>query len=257
LLFAVSVAAGAIASVTGFGIGSILTPLLALQSGTKLAVAAISIPHFAATLIRFWIIRAHVSKQVLLSFGVASAAGGLIGALLHARLQSSLLTLIFGILLVFAGVTGLTGLAQKMRFHGAIAWAAGALSGGFGGLVGNQGGIRSAALMTFGLSKEALVATATAVGVIVDLARMPVYIAFEHAELLSDWSLILIGTVGVVFGTGLGIRFLRGISEPSFRRVLSTLILLLGIYMILKVGSDCNPSRWPRSRWSECFRESE
>jgi uncharacterized membrane protein YfcA len=37
--------AGAIASIAGFGIGSILTPLLSLKAGTRLAFAAISIPH--------------------------------------------------------------------------------------------------------------------------------------------------------------------------------------------------------------------
>ncbi len=44
--------AGAVASVSGFGIGSLLTPLLSLRVGTKLAVAAVSIPHLAATAFR-------------------------------------------------------------------------------------------------------------------------------------------------------------------------------------------------------------
>lgn len=237
LLVVASVFAGAVASVTGFGIGSILTPLLALQVGTKAAVAVISIPHFVATVIRFWLIRHHMNKKVLLGFGFASAIGGLIGALLHATFHSSLLTLIFGGLLIFAGFMGMTGLAQNMRFHGTIAWIAGALSGGFGGLVGNQGGIRSAALMGFDLPKEALVATTTAIGVIVDVARMPIYFAMGSSTLLSDWRWILLGTAGVVVGTGLGIRFLHGISEKTFRKVLGVLIFLLGIYMLLKGAS--------------------
>jgi len=37
--------AGGIASIAGFGIGSILTPLLAAAYGTKLAVAVVSVPH--------------------------------------------------------------------------------------------------------------------------------------------------------------------------------------------------------------------
>ena len=121
-LFALtSVVAGAVAAVAGFGIGSILTPLLALQLGTKIAVAVVAIPHFIATVIRFWIIRARVNKKVLLGFGSASAAGGLIGAVLHSTLQSTVLTVVFGALLVFAGFMGMTGLAQKMRFHGIFA----------------------------------------------------------------------------------------------------------------------------------------
>jgi uncharacterized protein len=53
LVAVVAIVAGAIASVTGFGIGSLLTPLLALQTGTKLAVAAISVPHLAGMALRF------------------------------------------------------------------------------------------------------------------------------------------------------------------------------------------------------------
>src|SRR5574337_446417 len=46
--------AGGIASVAGFGIGSLLTPLFALRVGTRLAVAAVSVPHVLATALRFW-----------------------------------------------------------------------------------------------------------------------------------------------------------------------------------------------------------
>jgi uncharacterized membrane protein YfcA len=55
--------AGALASVTGFGIGSLLTPLLALQVDTRLAVAAISIPHVIGTALRFWLLAGGVDRK--------------------------------------------------------------------------------------------------------------------------------------------------------------------------------------------------
>lgn len=136
----VGTVAGAIAAVAGFGIGSLLTPLLALEMGTKGAVAAVSIPHLWGTVLRSWLLREHVDRRVLWSFGLTSAAGGLAGALLHSRANNPVLRLVFAGLLIFAGVMGVTGLAQKLEFKGAWAWIAGALSGLFGGLVGNQGG---------------------------------------------------------------------------------------------------------------------
>lgn len=233
VLFAfASVIAGAVATLAGFGIGSILTPLLAWNTGTRMAVAVIAIPHFAATLVRFWIVRRSVDRGVLLQFGLASAVGGLIGATLHAQLHSAALSLVFGSLLVFAGFMGMTGLTRKMRFDGKGAWIAGVASGGFGGLVGNQGGIRSAALMGFNLSKESLIATATAIGVIVDLVRLPVYFASQFYLLVSSWRWMLIGCIGVLLGTWIGMRFLRGISENVFRPLLGAFILALGIYML-------------------------
>jgi uncharacterized protein len=232
-----AVIAGAVASIAGFGIGSILTPLLATAYGTKLAVAVVSVPHLAGTALRFSFIFRHVDRKVLLSFGVASAIGGLTGALLHVWLRSVWLGYILGVLLVFAGVMGLTGLAQRMRFGGAVAWIAGVLSGGFGGLVGNQGGIRSAALLGFDLNKESFVATATGIALAVDFFRMPVYAATQWREVASVWPVMLIAVVGIVVGTLAGQPLLRGIPPATFRKIVSVIILLLGMWMLSHPGA--------------------
>jgi uncharacterized membrane protein YfcA len=232
LLFFAAILAGAIASLAGFGIGSVLTPLLALSVGAKEAVIAVSIPHLIATAIRFWSLRRNINGQVLKHFGVASAGGGLLGALLGARFSSPVLAYILGILLVFAGVTGLTGIAQKMRFGRKAAWLGGASSGLLGGLVGNQGGIRSAALLGFNLDPKTFVATATAIALIVDGARMPVYF-FTHPETvrqLALWTGVMV--VGAAIGTLAGGRVLRRMPEIYFRRLVSLLILALGVVML-------------------------
>ena len=225
--------AGVIASVAGFGIGSLLTPVLAIHVGAKLAVAAVSIPHVIGTAVRFWRLHGHVDRRIFLWFGVTSAAGGLCGALLHGYASSRTLAAVFGCLLLFVAISELTGLMNNVRLGRRGAWVAGALSGVFGGLVGNQGGLRSAALLAFQTDKEAFVATATAVGLIVDGARMPVYIAADHSALLRIWPLITIGTVGVVVGTLTGMRMLKHVPERQFRRVVAILLLLLGTWMLV------------------------
>ncbi len=229
-------AAGGIASIAGFGIGSILTPLLATALGTKLAVAVVSVPHFVATALRFFLIREHLNRRVLLTFGITSATGGLAGALLHTRLQSVVLGYVLGGLLVFAGITGLTSLASRMRFGRTTGWVAGALSGIFGGLVGNQGGIRSAALLGFDVSKEAFVATATGIALLVDVFRMPVYAATQFHQIVSVWPLMVIAIIGVVVGTLAGKPLLARIPEPMFRRLVALIILALGVWMLARPG---------------------
>jgi uncharacterized membrane protein YfcA len=232
LLFFAAILAGAIASLAGFGIGSVLTPLLALSVGTKEAVVAVSIPHLIATTIRFWSLRRNIDTHVLKHFGIASAAGGLLGALLGARFSSPVLAYILGALLVFAGVTGLTGIAQKMRFGRKAAWLGGASSGLLGGLVGNQGGIRSAALLGFNLDAKTFVATATAIALIVDGARMPVYF-FTHPDTVRRLALwIATMAVGGIIGTLAGARVLHRIPEVIFRQLVSLLILALGVVML-------------------------
>src|SRR5689334_2048073 len=109
-LVATSIIAGGVASVTGFGIGSLITPVLSLAVGTKLAVAVVSVPHVIATAMRFWMLRSHLDRRILLGFGLMSAAGGFFGALLHASFATPALTFIFGIILLFAGFMGMTNL---------------------------------------------------------------------------------------------------------------------------------------------------
>lgn len=232
LMLLAGVLAGAVAAVAGFGIGSLLTPLLALETGTRLAVAAVAVPHFIGTLQRFVRLRRHVDRRVLVGFGITSAIGGLAGALLHTRLTSRALTIVFGALLLLTGISELTGWVQRVRWGRRTGWAAGALSGVLGGLVGNQGGIRAAAMLGFQVPKESFVATATAIGLIVDLARLPVYLAAEWRSIGRLWPLIVLATAGVLIGTELGTRALVRIPERAFRRLLALLLVALGVYML-------------------------
>lgn len=233
-LFVTAVFAASVASITGFGIGSLITPVLALSVDTKLAVAIVSIPHLIATALRFWMLRRHVDKRVLLGFGLMSAVGGLIGAFLYSHFAISKLTIVFGGILLFAGFTGATELSAKMRFRGVGAWIAGGASGLLGGMVGNQGGIRSAALLGFQISKESFVATATAIGLIVDVSRMPIYFWSEGSRILENEKWILISILGVITGTLLGSKLLKRLPERIFRRTVSALIFILGAFMLYK-----------------------
>jgi uncharacterized membrane protein YfcA len=228
-----SIAAGAIASVAGFGIGTVLTPVLAMRADMKVAVAAVAIPHLAATSLRLWLMRRDVDWRLVRTFGVMSAAGGLTGALLQQQIRGRGLVMVFASLLMFAGVTGLLGLNERIRLGRTAAWIAGLLSGVFGGLVGNQGGIRSAALLGFDVEPRAFVASATAAALMVDLARMPVYVWLEGRQLYALAADIALATAGAVAGTIGGGRILRRIPPPLFKKLISTMILVLGIFMLL------------------------
>jgi hypothetical protein len=232
-VLSVAVLAGGIATVSGFGIGSLLTPIFALKIGTGLAVAGVSVAHFLGTALRFWLWKRHINRKVLFTFGLTSATGGLLGALLHNVFGNEILTVIFGCLLVFAGISGLTGLSDQWVLNGPGAWFAGALSGVFGGLVGNQGGIRSAAMIGFGLKGKEFVATATAIALAVDVARLPVYVFSYGKNLFDIWPLVAIASAGVLIGTEIGVLMARNISEGLFKRIVSGFIMLVGLFIVI------------------------
>jgi hypothetical protein len=229
----VAVFSAATASVVGFGIGSLLTPLLAARLGTGIAVAAVTVPHALATALRCWRLRSSVDAPVLVRFGLVSAGGGLLGALLYTRLGASSLTRALGGLLVLTAIAQLTGWSRRWHPRGALVALLGVGSGFFGGLAGNQGGLRAAALTSFGLSPAAFVATATATGLLVDLARAPIYLWRAGPELLNVWWPIAVASVGVLVGTLLGERILFGLSPSRFGQVVGGAIGLLGVWLLI------------------------
>jgi uncharacterized membrane protein YfcA len=233
VIFAAAVLSGATAAVAGFGIGSILTPLLAARVGIPIAVAAVAIPHAIATAIRCWRLRRAIDGEVLRHFGVLSAIGGLAGAAIGAGLDERALTLVLGLLLIATAAAGLTSWPTRWAPRGPIVWVLGAASGFFGGIAGNQGGLRAAALLSWNLSPAAFVATSTATGLMVDAARTPIYLWRAGGELTTLMVPIGVATVGVIIGTLLGERVMLGLSREQFRRVVSVLIGLLGTWLLV------------------------
>jgi len=228
-----AVAAGAIAAVSGFGIGSLLTPILLLSFTARDAVALVSLPHAVASAVRVGRLWPDVHWPTFRQFGVASALGGLAGALLQARLGGTALTIVLGVLLLLAGSGELA--RRRLPLPRTPLWRliGGVSSGFFGGLVGNQGGLRSAALLGFGLAPRELVATATASAVIVDVARLPVYVYTAGPVLASHVPLIVATSAGVVAGTFVGVPVLRRVPENRYRQVVGLLLVVLGAALIV------------------------
>ena len=228
-----AVLAGAVAAVSGFGLGSLLTPLLMLSFPTSSSVAIVAIPHAVATTVRWWRLRGDVDGPTFRQFGIASAVGGLAGAGLQPFLGSTVLSFVLGVLLILAGGSEL--LRRRVPLPPTPFWrlAGGALSGAFGGLVGNQGGIRAAALLGFRLPPRALVATATASALFVDAARVPIYVATSGPVLGATPWLWLAASAGAVVGTFIGVPILGRIPEGSYRRIVGVLLLLLGLGLLV------------------------
>jgi uncharacterized protein len=234
LLFLAGILSGATASIAGFGIGSVLTPLFAANIGMTTAIAAVSIPHPLATAVRCWRLRGSIDWRVMRSFGVTSALGGFAGALLYTRFSNRALSVTLGLLLIATALAVWTNWTQRARVGPATASVFGFVSGGFGGVAGNQGGLRAAALFAFHLAPAAFVATSTATGLLVDAARLPLYLWRAGATLTPLWAPIGAATAGVLIGTLVGERVLMGMSVETFRKVVATLVGVLGVWILMR-----------------------
>jgi len=91
-------------------------------------------------------------------------------------------------------------------------------------------------MLGFDVPRHAFVATATAVGLIVDGARLPVYLVTQGREIADLWPFLLAATAGAIVGTLAGERLLRRIPEPVYRRLVAALVLALGVFTLFRIG---------------------
>jgi uncharacterized protein len=201
-------------------------------------VAIAAVPHFFGTAIRCWTLRKAIDRRLLGTFGWLGAVGSLIGALLHSVIGVMASSMILSAVLIAGGIWGLSSFGDRFRLPARLSHIAGALSGVLGGLVGNQGGIRAIALLPFNLEKHAFIATSTAIALLVDLSRVPVYFYADGSSIIEHVPLVSLCTVAVVVGTLAGSKVTLIFPQSVFPKVVAIAVLILGISKVFPVQTN-------------------
>ena len=231
IAYAVAFLTSALALFSGFGLGTILTPVFLLFYDVKLAIFLVAIVHFLNNLLKFILFRKHFDFKILKRFGLMAIAGAFLGAWIQPHLASQFLKRAIGILLIFLALKEIIPKIQ-FRLPRQIDSLGGFLSGFLGGLIGNQGAIRSAFLLNYPISKETFIATGVFIACMVDLTRIPIY-WISYSSLLARSSSFVISMILVTFaGTIAGRLLLNRFSVDVFRRIVAVWILIMGIYFI-------------------------
>ncbi|MDA8338746.1 MAG: sulfite exporter TauE/SafE family protein [Nitrospiraceae bacterium] len=225
----------ALTLMTGFGLGTILTPVFLIFYDVKIAILIVAVVHFANNLLKLSLFSRHVSVDLLKRFGLLTLAGAFIGAFFQGKMDSSIVKILLGASLIFLGLKETTGFGEKLRLPQKIDFIGGFLSGLLGGFVGNQGAIRSAYLLNYNIPKETFVATVAIIASVVDITRIPVYIYSNKDVLADNLILLLITTASAFAGTFAGKKFLKNISLKTFKIYVAATIIVIGILLTLRI----------------------
>ncbi|HUR31726.1 MAG TPA: sulfite exporter TauE/SafE family protein [Saprospiraceae bacterium] len=248
-IFLVSLAAFFIAILTffsGFGMGTLLTPIFMIFFPVDLAIALTGVVHFFNNIFKLFLVGKNADKQVLLRFGIPAVIAAIAGAwvLIHMIDLSPLFTyelngrvievypvkFTISILLIIFELIDLLPFLNKIQFGKKHMPLGGALSGFFGGLSGNQGTLRTAFLIKAGLSKETFIATSVVISCFVDFTRLAVYSTrFIKADFRDNISLVLCATLAAIAGAYLGNKLLKKVTLKSIQILVAVLLIMVSI----------------------------
>lgn len=234
---------------SGFGLGTLLMPVVALFFPLEIAVSVTALVHLANNLFKLALVGSQADRGVVLRFGIPAVMASFLGALtlgwlahlpplLEYQLESQSLAvmpvkLIVGLLILGFVFMELSPAVAAMRFDSRLLPVGGCISGFFGGLSGNQGAFRSMFLLKAGLSKEQFIATGVVLAVIVDLARMPVYgVEFIKAGRQVDSMLVVTACLAAFAGSFLGSRLLKKLTIRILQILIAVLLILVALGFI-------------------------
>jgi uncharacterized membrane protein YfcA len=237
---------------SGFGLGTILTPVMMIFLPVELAIALTGVVHFFNNIFKLFLVGRHAVRQVLIRFGIPAVIAAFAGAwvLIHIPDAKPLFTYGMGernfevypvkftisIILLFFAVFDLIPFLANMQFDKKHLPLGGILSGFFGGLSGNQGALRAAFLIKTGLSKEAFVGTAVVVSAFVDFTRLSVYSTrFLDTVPGQYWSYVLFGTLAAISGAYIGNLLLKKITLRFLHMTVAILLILLSIGLAMGI----------------------
>ena len=231
---------------SGFGLGTILTPVFMIFFPVDLAIALTGVVHFFNNIFKLFLVGKNADKQVLTRFGIPAVIAAFAGAWLllqisdlHPLFDYKLgdktievypVKFIIAILLIIFALMDLLPFFNKMQFGKDKLPIGGVLSGFFGGLSGNQGALRTAFLIKAGLSKEAFIGTAVVVSTFVDLTRLSVYATrFSKAGLEDNLTIVVCATLAAIAGAFIGNRLLKKVTLSFIQKLVAVMLIILSI----------------------------
>ena len=234
---------------SGFGLGTLLMPVVAVFFPIETAIAVTAVVHLANNFFKLMLVGKQADRRVLWRFGLPAVLSSFIGAitlnwlahlppLLQGRVAGFELVvmpvnLAVGLLILGFVAIELSQIEASWRFGVRLLPLGGCLSGFFGGLSGNQGALRSMFLLKAGLSKEQFVATGVVLAVIVDLARLPVYgVEFFKSGAKVDIMLVVITTLAAFVGSFLAAHLLQKLTLRFLQVLIATLLIFVALGLI-------------------------
>ena len=226
--------AAALTVPAGFGLSTMLTPLVLLIADPYEAVAIVAVIHGIHNGWKLLVLKNHIDFEAFKRYGIWLVIGATGGALLHSQVPQDPLSLIIGIFLAILPILTISEGWTGYRIPEANDRIGGFGSGFMGGLSGHQGALRAMFLKRRLNEKMSYAATASVLALCVDLTRIPVYIIFNGTKIFDNFTLLFALTISALLGVQIGKLFLERLKSDSIHNAIMVGIVSSGIYYIIQ-----------------------
>ena len=236
LSMCVTLIAAALTVPAGFGLATMLTPVVLLWLPPHEAIAVVAIIHGAHNGWKLKVLRSSINIDAVKRYGWALILGAIIGSLLQSKIPSNPLLLVVGIALIILPLLSVTEKWTKLRLGETEDRIGGFGSGFFGGLTGHQGALRALFLQKRLPDKLAYAATASVLALVVDLTRIPIYLYFEGRGIMDESILIIALVFAAIMGVQLGKKWLLSWNDSWIRTGILVAIIISGFMYIYEAS---------------------
>ncbi len=233
-IVALTVVASIVGTVSGFGLSTIMVPIVLMWLPVPTALLLVGFIHWFGDLWKVLLFRRGIDWRLILAFGIPGIVAAWFGAGLVVSISRDILLQLFGAFLALYGISLI--IAPSFAIKPTISAAAfgGGASGFLAGIFGVGGAVRGAVLAAFNLPKEVYIATAGTVGLAIDTSRLFAYWS-DGATFgnIPSWSLAVFVAASFI-GAGIARNIITKIPQEQFRMIIAVFLVMAGINFLIQ-----------------------
>ena len=232
ILLAVAFFAATLAAVSGFGGAAVLTPVLVIFFGARLAIPILTVAQLVGNGSRVWFNRHELNYRVVAWFALGGVPTAILGAYLFARAPIPLLMRMLGAFLLAMALWRRLkpNSTPKIPLRGFA--ILGAISSFLSALLGSVGPLMAPFFLFYGLVKGAYIGTEAFATVIMHVTKLIVYRQQSVLPLDAILSGAALGPV-MILGSFTGKKILDRIPERVFVLIIEAVMVGFGLYFLI------------------------
>jgi uncharacterized membrane protein YfcA len=228
-----SVVASAVGTITGFGISTIMTPVLLHFLPLPETLLLVGIVHWFNDIWELLLFREGIRWRLLLAFGAPGIIASFIGASISLNVPKEILSRTLGGFLIIYVLFILANPHFRLPQRTSVAAVGGASYGFSAGIFGIGGAVRSLFLSTFDLPKSIYIATGGAIALAIDSTRIATYVVGGTKLEFTILSGLLVFISASLLGSVIGKKIVERIPQQKFRVVIAIFLFLAGLDLIM------------------------